>query len=104
VTPEQFEEAVESDRWQDYLYPIDTVFTAWTAIVVGDEAREAIRNGRPLDTDDEAFSSPGLSVQPEGQGVETEKRCRVYGLNGDFVALLRFDSEKGQWQPVKVFT
>jgi tRNA pseudouridine55 synthase len=103
VTLEQFEEAVESDRWQDYVYPIDTVFADWTAIVVGDDTREAIRNGRPLDTDDEAFSSLGPSVHLKGQGIEMEKRCRVYALNGDFVALLRFNPDKGQWQPDKVF-
>jgi tRNA pseudouridine55 synthase len=99
VTMEQLEEAVESERWQDYLYPIDAVFAGWTAIVVGDEAREAIRNGRPLDTDDEAFSSLG----PSGQDDVTAGRCRVYALNGDFVALLRFNPEKCRWQPDKVF-
>jgi len=33
----------------------------------------------------------------------SENRCRVYALDGRFLGVLRFNSEKGQWQPEKVF-
>ena len=32
-----------------------------------------------------------------------DNRCRVYNREGSFLAMLRFDGEKGQWQPEKVF-
>jgi hypothetical protein len=32
-----------------------------------------------------------------------ESHCRVYTLDGCFLGVLRFNPERGQWQPEKVF-
>ena len=32
-----------------------------------------------------------------------EEHCRVYTPNGHFLGVLRFNPDKGQWHPEKVF-
>ncbi|MFC2012504.1 tRNA pseudouridine(55) synthase TruB, partial [Chloroflexota bacterium] len=93
VLVSQLEDAFRYGYWQDYVYPIDSVFSHWTAVVVSDDAAKDIRNGRPLILDD-SYSSEESSP---------ENRCRAYDHDGRFLGVLRFDAEKGQWRPQKVF-
>ena len=73
-------------------------------MVVSDDAGQRIRNGRPLvlDNDDEGGGG-GCLEQPVPVAPAYENRCRAYALDGRFLGVLRFDPEKGQWQPEKVF-
>ena len=84
----QFEDACRNGYWQQFLYPIDSVLLHWAALVVSDDDQQNIRQGRPLVLESVAFA---------------ENRCRAYALDGHFIAVLRFNTEKGQWQPEKVF-
>jgi len=88
VSLPQLEDAFRYGYWQHFLYSIDSVLLHWAAMVVSDDAEQSIRNGRPLVW--EAGSSSG-------------NYCRVYALDGRFLGVLRFNSERGQWQPEKVF-
>ncbi len=94
----QLEDAFRYEYWQHFVYPIDAVLAHWAAIVVSDDAREDIRNGRPVLLDNAVSSTGG----PPGPSA-ARSRCRAYALDGDFLAVLRFDPEKGQWHPEKVF-
>jgi tRNA pseudouridine55 synthase len=87
VSLPQLEDAFRYGYWQHFFYPIDFVLSHLAAIVVGDTAEKDVRNGRPL-----VFA-------PTSYG----DRCRVYTRDGSFLGVLRFNSEKGQWQPEKVF-
>ena len=89
----QLEDAFRYGYWQHFIYPMDIVLLPWAAMVVGDATEEDIRNGRPL-----VFESEG-SLSPSSYG----NHCRVYTRDGCFLAMLYFDSERGQWQPDKVF-
>lgn len=93
VSLPQLEDGFRHGYWQQFIYPIDIVLSQWGAVVVDDAAEEDIRNGRPL-----ALES-AHNLPPSVQG----SRCRVYTRDGSFLAMLCFDSEKGQWQPEKVF-
>lgn len=94
----QLEDAVRGGCWQCLLYPIDIVLSHLTAVVVSDDALQAIRNGRPI-----------IPEKPDSFRVKTtawspnEERCRVYTVDGQFVGVLRLDTKTGQWQPEKVF-
>jgi tRNA pseudouridine55 synthase len=89
VTVPRLEDAIGGGYWQQLLYPVDTVLLGWTAVVVGDEAARALRNGRPV--------VAGALPEVPGTG-----RCRAYTEDGFFLGVLRFDTETGQWRPDKV--
>lgn len=85
----QLEDACRYGYWRQFIHPIDSVLLHWAALVVSDDNRQNIRHGRPLVLESGTFA---------------ENRCRVYALDGHFIAVLRFNPERGQWQPEKVFS
>ena len=99
VSLPQLEDAFHHGYWQSFVYPIDTVLTHWSAMVVSDAAGHAIRNGCPLPLEDSAYLEQHPPVS-----ISEENCCRVYDLDGCFLGVLRFNSEKGQWQPEKIFS
>ncbi|MFH1663150.1 MAG: tRNA pseudouridine(55) synthase TruB [Chloroflexota bacterium] len=91
VSPNQLEDAFSNNNWQQFLYPIDTVLSNWSAVVVGDKQEQVIKNG-------------GCVSMENSQAADVnERRCRAYNQNGCFLAVLYFNTERGQWQPEKVF-
>ncbi len=102
VSLPQLEDAFRHGYWQHFIYPIDSVLLHWTAMVVSEDARQNIRNGQSLavKNNDQAIGYPKQHVL---QQSSTENRCRAYSLEGRFLGVLRFNSEKEQWQPEKVF-
>lgn len=91
VSPSQLEDAFANNDWQQFIYPIDTVLGNWSSVVVGDKQEQVIKNG-------------GLVSMENGQIEDGDKvRCRAYNEEGCFLAVLYFNSERGQWQPEKVF-
>jgi len=98
VSVPQLEDAFRCGYWQHFIHPIDSVLSHWRAMIVSDEQGRAIRNGRALVLEGDAKGS---------QQVPTEasfgNRCRVYTPGGCLLGVLRFDVERGQWQPEKVF-
>ncbi len=103
VSVSQLEAAFRYGYWQHFIYPIDSVLLHWAAMIVSDAAGQSIRNGRALvfENGDEGDGNgyPGHLI-PAGF---PENRCRAYALDGCFLGVLRFNSERGQWQPEKVF-
>ncbi|MEK7353995.1 MAG: hypothetical protein AABZ77_05775, partial [Chloroflexota bacterium] len=81
--------AFRSGSWQQFLYPIDSVLSELSSVVVSDDEGRNIRNGR--------------CVTLENIRTEAENRCRAYTSDGSFLAVLRFNPEDGQWYPQKVF-
>jgi tRNA pseudouridine55 synthase len=104
VTLPQLEHAFHYGYWQHFVYPIDSVLLHWTAMVVSDDAGQDIRNGRPLVLkDDNVGWRNNYLTQTVPEPSSYENYCRAYALDGRFLGVLRFDSEKEQWQPEKVF-
>lgn len=104
VSIPQFEDAVHGGYWQHLAYPIDSVLLDLKAMVVNDNARESIQHGRPFvlenSSQPEECEHPGM---PDAGGILAESRYRAYALDGCFLGVLRFNAERGQWQPEKVF-
>ncbi len=98
VSVPQLEDAFRCGYWQHFVHPIDSVLSHWRVMIVSDERGRAIRNGRPLVLEGDVNG---------GQQVPTEASfgdwCRVYTSGGCLLGVLRFDAERGQWQPEKVF-
>lgn len=95
VSLDQLEAACRYGYWQHLVYPIDTVLLDWGAIIVDDEVSQLIRNGRPVVLRNDYSDREGGSYQ---------SYCRAYTLDGRFLGVLRFNPERSEWQPEKVFT
>ncbi len=100
VSLPQIEDAFRYGYWQHFVYPIDVVLSHWTAMIVSDAIGQTIRNGCPL-VFENGIKEAGY---PQHQlASSAENYCRVYTPDGCFLGVLRFNPERGQWQPKKVF-
>jgi len=97
VSVHQLEDACRCGYWQYFVYPIDSVLSCWGAVIVSDEKVRAIRNGSAVVLENVNGASR-VPVEPP-----LDSRCRVYTPDGCLLGLLRFDPERGQWRPEKVF-
>ena len=101
ITVPQLEDAFRYQYWQHFVYPIDIVLLHWAAVVVDDDTSQAIRNGRPLILKNHNGSQKtGYLKQPHSI---SSSYCRVYTPDGCFLGVLRFNPERGEWQPEKIF-
>ncbi|MCX6003329.1 MAG: tRNA pseudouridine(55) synthase TruB [Chloroflexi bacterium] len=92
VSLEHLEEACKDGYWESLLYPMDSILANLGAVIVGEEKAQAIRNG-------------SLVIIGEDMLSETVgEHCRAYTWDGKLLSILRFNAEKRQWQPEKVFS
>ncbi len=104
VSVPQLEDAFHYGYWQHFIYPIDSVLLHWAAMVVSDNAGQNIRNGRPLVLEDDDGDERSTHLAENTlAGASFENRCRAYALDGRFLGVLRFNTERRHWQPEKVF-
>lgn len=98
VSVHNLEDAFRYGYWQRFLHPIDSVLSHWKAMIVSDDRIQAIRNGSPL-----VLEGDSNDIQYITAGSASGNRCRVYTPTGCLLGVLRFNPERGQWQPDKVF-
>lgn len=91
LTLEQAEESFSDGTWIEHLHSPDVVLGNMRAIIAGQRLRELIGNGRPI--------PPSVQIPPN----DPTERCRVYGTDGTFLAIVRFDAEEALWKADKVF-
>ncbi len=92
VNMDRLEEAALSGELEQFVHPLDEGVLHLPSLTLSDELNESFRHGKPL-------SSTLVGVSG-GDG----NRCRAYGLDGNFLGVLRFNTEKDEWQPEKVFS
>ena len=93
----QLEEAFNRGYWRRFLHSTDSVLHCLSAIIVDNVSAHAIRNGQPW-----IPNINGESMSNHGSGTSLAY-SRVYSAEGDFLAILRHNPERRQWQPQKVF-
>lgn len=96
VSVERLQVALEDGGWPELLAPIDYGLGHMPAVHLDMEAEKDVRHGCPLDARLAAFERL--------TGVRDGARCRAYGEDGAFIAVLRYDSENRLWRPQKVFS
>jgi tRNA pseudouridine55 synthase len=89
VSVPRLEDAFRGGGWEHFVHPMDSVLSAWPAVVVDEATEQAVRNGVSI----------ALPLEPS-----SGSRCRAYTADGHFLGVLRFGPEKGQWHPEKVFS
>lgn len=92
ATPlDRVEEAVRGGTWTDLLYAGDVVLADYPAAVVGPGLERYIRQGR--------YFSLHRGLLPLHIHL-----CRVYTVDGRFLAVARYDRVQGLWHPDRVFS
>ena len=91
ISLEEAEESFDTVDADNLLYSPDSVLGSLRAVIVEQQDVDSLRNGRPL--------PPGVD-SASGQSGE---RARAYSVDGKFIAILRFDEDRRQWRPDKVF-
>ncbi|MFC2001091.1 tRNA pseudouridine(55) synthase TruB [Chloroflexota bacterium] len=104
ISMPHLEDAFHYGYWQHFIYPIDSVLSHWRAMIVSDANEDVIRKGGSLVLEnDDSSCGTGSPEQHYPPGSYAENYRRAYTLDGRFLGILRFDPEKGRWQPEKVF-
>lgn len=93
VTLDAFTQAVADGTWRALLYPPDYLVRHLRAAIVGPAVARLASQGQDI-----PLGRRGLFLAQHGE------MCRLYTLEGRFLALVRYDSSKGRWHPEKVFT
>ena len=95
ISVSQLEEAFRHGYWQHLVYPIDTVLLQWETMIVNNTTGQIIRDGRPvvLENGEDIYYHKQNSKLDSSSG----NRCRVYNLDGCFLGMLCFNSEREQW-------
>ena len=91
LSEEQATQAFQDGSWPSLLYPPDIVLLHLPAAVVSQATEAQVRTGRAIALP----TARHAPVQREG--------CRLYTVDGRFLALLRFHQARNVWQPDKVF-
>jgi hypothetical protein len=78
-------------RLEDRLLALDRPLWSLPAAILNDEHVRDVQNGRPYQLAPDTAPSPAADT------------CRAYGVDGSFVALLRYEAAFGSWRPQKVF-
>ena len=84
-------QAFEDGTWADVVHAPDSVLQSLRALIVGTRYRDFVKHGRPIPINASADTGPA------------DERCRAYGTDGHFLAIIRRDAAKGQWLPERVF-
>ena len=105
VSMPQLEEVFRDGRWQQFIYPIDSVLSDLPSVEVSDDEAKNIRNGRALLLERGRIGAVSNNLPPSiSDEASVQKQCRAYNVDGSFLAVLRFNPEDGQWYPQKVFS
>jgi tRNA pseudouridine55 synthase len=89
ISISKLEDAFRQGYWSELVRSMDTAVLYLPMMTVDEEGERAIMNGRPL----------ALAAE----GDVSARLCRAYSGDGRFIAILRYDGERGQWKPEKVF-
>jgi tRNA U55 pseudouridine synthase TruB len=86
----EFEAACRYGFFERYVHAQDTVLLQHNAAVIGYDKEDAIRKGQEVALD---IKSSLVSCNI----------LRSYSLDGRFIGIISYDSERARWQPEKVF-
>jgi tRNA pseudouridine55 synthase len=91
---ESVREAARADAWQDLLHPMDAALAHVPALHLDADLAQRICHGQAV-----ADSAPPVLVPGAGE----ENLARVYGPDGEFLAVAIYDRLASLWRPTKVF-
>ncbi|MBI2957470.1 MAG: tRNA pseudouridine(55) synthase TruB [Chloroflexi bacterium] len=94
---DEFERAVATGEWEDYLQPADTVISHWSAAILADVKADMARCGKMIEL-------PGPSGQELAHENGRNSSCRAYDTHGEFIGILDYVPATNAWHPSMVFS
>lgn len=95
----RLEEAFLEGEEASYLLPADEALLHWPALIVSEADARRIKQGLPVAGD----AAPARPGPDDARAGTSQARCRAYSHAGEFLAILAYRAEAGQWWPDKVF-
>ena len=92
LTLGQIEQAVKEGKIQDYLIPIDAMFSDLKDCVVSDEALRLLLNGNCIARKDTSYQTP-----------KDKERVRMYSMENEFYAIYEYRQREDKYFVVKMF-
>ena len=92
LTLGQIEQAVKEGEIQDYLIPIDAMFSDLKDCVVSDEALRLLLNGNCIAKKDTSYQMP-----------KDKERVRMYSMENEFYAIYEYRQREDKYFVVKMF-
>lgn len=92
LTLGQIEQAVIEGKIQDYLIPIDAMFSDLKDCVVSDEALRLLLNGNSIAKKDTSYQTP----------IDKEQ-VRMYSMENEFYAIYEYRQKEDKYFVVKMF-
>lgn len=101
-TLDQVSELVKAGEAESLIRPVDSLFTAWPAVMVKKDAEKLLFNGNPMKKGclvmaKEDADLPMADILKEGQPV------RVYDSDGRFCAVYTYDQQRAMFKNEKMF-
>jgi len=90
----EIEELRDQDGLERCIIPIDEMFTDYPAVTVSEEFNKLLYNGN-------AFLEEHILKREGTEGAD--RTIRVYDEEASFIGVYKFDEEKSQYRPVKMF-
>ena len=92
LTLGQIEQAVKEGKIQDYLIPIDAMFSDLKDCVVSDEALRLLLNGNCIAKKDTSYQMP-----------KDKEQVRMYSMENEFYAIYEYRQKEDKYFVVKMF-
>lgn len=92
VSLQRLEEAFQHHQEESYLFPLDEAFLEWPALILGSTDAQRVAHGQAV-----------AGINTSGPQVHGQALARAYGPEGDFLAIMTYDSASAHWWPKKVF-
>ena len=92
LTLGQIEQAVKERKIQDYLIPIDAMFSDLKDCVVSDEALRLLLNGNCIARKDTSYQTP-----------KDKEQVRMYSMENEFYAIYEYRQKEDKYFVVKMF-
>lgn len=100
-TLSEVEALCRTQKPEDFLLPVDTVFMQYRSILVKGRAMHFLLNGNPIAASLVAINAPRDNV-PEDNVPKDGEMVRVYGEDGSFYAIYRYEKESERYRVVKM--
>lgn len=105
LTLSEIEEKVKQSAvgGEDLLMPVDAVFSGYGCCYVAEKAMKFLQNGNRVASWLCQYTPPGASVAECPCDVADGETVRMYGSDGGFYALYRYEKEDNMFHIVKMF-